>query len=132
HHLRLLVSDSLLVRDNKDNKIFIFKKSLEGDAAMWFGSLPIGSSRANTPTLPAKNLPYRTSKTPLKVLMNICPFIRRFKEHLVKMEVVKPKSQAIQMIIQNLRDPLGALMLLGPIRTYVKLYQRASQLERNF
>lgn len=42
-----------------------------------------------------------------------------------------PESQAVQMIIQNLRDPLRALMLLGPVRTYVELYERASQLERN-
>lgn len=49
----------------------------------------------------------------------------------MKTEVVIPESQAVQMIIQNLRDPLRALMLLGPVRTYVELYERASQLERN-
>lgn len=40
HHLRLFVNETL---PEKDNKIFLFQKSLEGDAAMWVGSLPVGS-----------------------------------------------------------------------------------------
>jgi len=43
HHLRLFISDTLPVRDNKDKQISLFRKSLEGDAASWFGSLPVGS-----------------------------------------------------------------------------------------
>lgn len=109
---------------------------------MWFGSLPVGSF-TTFEELAAKFMSqysYLTSKKPtISDLQdttqgpneNVQTFIGRFRELLVKTEVVIPESQAVQMIIQNLRDPLRALMLLGPVRTYVELYERASQLERN-
>ncbi|KAL0313676.1 UNVERIFIED_CONTAM: hypothetical protein Scaly_2911400 [Sesamum calycinum] len=110
HHLRLFVNETL---PEKDNKIFLFQKSLEGDAAMWVGSLPVGSF-TTFEELAAKFMSQYSLPAPtISDLQDnfhcrceyVQTFIGRFRELLVKTEVVIPESQAVQMIIQNLRDP---------------------------
>ena len=56
---------------------------------------------------------------------------QEFREVRIKTEIPLPESQAVQMLVKNLRDPLRSLILLSPVSTYPDLYDRASQLFRN-
>ena len=133
HHLRLFISDTLPVRDNKDNLIFLFQKSFEGDAARWFGSLPVGSitSFEDLATNFLNQYSYLTGKKPTIADLqdtaqrpeeDLKAFFSRFREVLIKTEIPLPESQAVQMLVKNLRDPLRSLIrpVTVPILIFMK------------
>ena len=102
NHLRLFVNDTFPVRENKDNLIYLFQKSNEGKAAAWFGSLPVGSF-STFEELADKFMSqysYLSGKKPTITDLqdtiqganeNVQSFVIRFRELLVKTEIVIPE-----------------------------------------